>query len=187
MFHLTIICHPFSLLGAWIIRLLCFFFPLRRIFWIRHSRQHISQLRPPPPQGLMYLYRRRGCGERHLGPCIWGYWWSCQTNVMGCDASHIWSSFRNYNSSGRMNGQSMGGLIMFVSLSGRVALNKAFFQLPCQRRHLCSTEVLISWQRDEYDITGGGGGSLFSQYLSWWLPRMTVIILALWSLVSYFY
>ena len=80
---------------------------------------------------------------------------------MGCDASHIWSSFRNYNSSGRMNGQSMGGLIMFVSLSGRVALNKAFFQLPCQRRHLCSTEVLISWQRDEYDITGGGGFIIF--------------------------
>ena len=52
-----------------------------------------------------------------------------------------------HNISGWMNGHTIGGLMIVDSLSGRVVLQKEFLKLPCQRRCLCSMEMLVIWQR----------------------------------------
>ena len=63
--------------------------------------------------------------------------------------------FRSHNLLGWLNGKSMGFLIVVVSLSIKVLLQKTLLQSPFMRRRLCSMAVLVLWRRDEYETTGG--------------------------------
>ena len=90
---------------------------------------------------------------------------------------------RIHDSPGWLNGNPTGGFTMIVSSSGRVELHKMLLQLPCWRRCLCSMTMLKIWWRDEYDINGVNL-LLFYQYLSSWLIRKTVQLLAISGLMS---
>ena len=56
--------------------------------------------------------------------------------------------------SGWLSGHQIGGLAIVVLLSGKVSLQKAFLQLPWERKCWCLMAMLVSWWRDEYDRNG---------------------------------
>ena len=55
--------------------------------------------------------------------------------------------------------------MIVVSLSIKVALQKAFLQSNCLRRRLCLMAMLVIWQRDAYDMNGENVRSSHSIYI----------------------